>query len=99
MIVNRKLDKFLRSLGETPKDVARSLLARKCRGVRGSYESCPISEAVRKKFRADRVVSDSGMVGLWSASLNAAVETPPAVRRFMTQFDDGKYGELCSGDL
>lgn len=92
--LKERIEKLLRSLGQTPDDVADRLRARRITGVREDGCDCPIARLIKAEIpesRGDWKVPGnewlvtSGQVGFPGGH----VDTPLAVDEFITVFDLG----------
>ena len=88
MLTKWRAERLLKSLGNSPEDVAMYLELRGITGVRSTGKSCPIANLLKQKF-------DKVLVGVSTASIgNIKVDVPDPVQTFILHFDRGEYPEL-----
>lgn len=93
--LKERIETLLRSLGQTPDDVADSLRARGITGVPESGIDCPIANLLKEEIPEARDADWSHPDDPWLVTHNCVttsagpVHTPAAVDEFITVFDDG----------
>lgn len=91
----KKVLAFLNSLGDTPDQVAATLLQREIMVESINSKSCPIAEVLNQEF-PDKdewyvVCSRSWVNGLF---FDMKVNNPKPVQQFITKFDNLEYPEF-----
>jgi hypothetical protein len=92
--VQQRLKKLLNKLGDNKTEVADSLKASNCIGVKSSLESCPVANYVRASIAfPGKVYADQDTVDVidpTDGTILASTSTPLQIAQFMTAFDDTK---------
>jgi hypothetical protein len=80
----------LRALGESPDEVAASLLALGCRGMPAQHSSCPVARYMLARGFEGAAVDNRRME--WDDGRRVVL--PPPVFDFVRRFDQGEYPAL-----
>jgi hypothetical protein len=96
MIMNcEQAKQLLEGLGSTSAEVAESLKLQGITGKRRECFSCPIAMFLIKNG-ADIRRGAVGIESIMPSERYEEFDTPPAISRFIRNFDDGQYPELES---
>lgn len=66
-----------------------------CNGDRHSEICCPIALALRRQFRNTVISVLPKETDIERGNYRVTYKNPPAARRFIARFDDGKWVEPC----
>ena len=89
------IDTFLKNLGKTTDEIAANLRANNCKGDHGRPTSCPVSQAITKRFSRPAYVTG---VSCWFRDDTPGFwYLPNVVSDFIVKFDMGMYPELEAG--
>lgn len=90
----------LKELGTTEKAVAAALGRRRCKGPRGSHDTCPVARYLHKKFAQRDVLfsvsARNAAFGKNGSPAYVSVPIPSAVAGFISAFDDDQYPNLAA---
>lgn len=65
-------------------------------GDRHAEDCCPIALALRRKFRNTTISVLPKETDIERGNYRVTYKNPPAARRFIARFDDGKWVEPCT---
>ncbi len=96
--IEKEVKSFLTTLGAGPNKIAENLTEMKIKGVIGDGNNCPITKAIRKKFKKLKDVSVSTEVEFMYKNEDHVMSYPAAVGKFIEKFDNGDYPNLATKD-
>ena len=97
--VEERLLSNLKELGGGHNKVEESLEAKHILGYISYVETCPIAKYVKKIFKsATNIEVEYERIFIRLADTTYMVTSPVAVRKFIDNFDEGKYPKLAIND-
>lgn len=86
----KPLKDAIKELGASSKSVAAKLKRLGIKGERGSADSCPVANFLKKRFVDDEIEVDGARVQVNGVS----IEAPRFIADFVDRFDSGNYPEV-----
>ena len=90
----KNLAAALKGLGANKKIIAKTLAAKKIKGIPCDVNNCPIATYIKKLFPKTTVEVYDSVIIFFKDKEKVRVKLSVAIDAFMEDFDDGKYPEL-----
>jgi len=105
MTVHDHIKNALDELGNTEKEVYRTIKKMNMLGNPDSFKSCPVALYLKNRLYKEKSISENIIVNLYVVGSSQVfvdddtveglrVDIPKPVSKFINSFDDGKYPEL-----
>ena len=94
--IEKEVKDFLKVLGSGPNKVAENLTELKIKGTVGDGRECPVTKALRKKFKNLEGLYVADNVVFSHKNEVHEVEYPAAIGKFIEKFDNGEYPALAT---